>query len=74
MWWSIEAFNNESWIIEGFPRTRVQALALAKMNFIVDKFLFLEVDDETTIRRIKESYEEEYAERYNDEVAERKAK
>ena len=40
----------KSWIIEGFPRTRTQALALAKMDFIPDKVLMLEIDS----GRIKE--------------------
>ena len=70
----IQAFSNQSWIIEGFPRTRAQALSLAKYNFIVDKFLFLEVDDDKTISRIKETFEEDYQEKYNDEVATRKAR
>lgn len=30
------------WIIEGFPRTRIQALALEKMGIIPDKLIKLQ--------------------------------
>lgn len=42
----IDALEKErkSWIIEGFPRTRKQALALQKMGFILDKFILLDVE------------------------------
>lgn len=33
--------ENTSWIIEGFPRTRVQALALQKIGIIPDRFILL---------------------------------
>jgi len=31
----------KSWIIEGFPRTRVQALSIQKMGIVPDKFVLL---------------------------------
>ena len=30
---------NTSWIIEGFPRTRVQALSFAKLGVVPDKMI-----------------------------------
>jgi len=35
--------QGKSWIIQGFPRTKVQALALQKMGIIPDKMLLLKV-------------------------------
>jgi adenylate kinase len=35
--------DQKSWIIEGFPRTRKQALALQSMDFIVNKFVLLDI-------------------------------
>lgn len=32
-----------SWIIQGFPRTKVQALSLQKMKIIPDKFVHIQV-------------------------------
>lgn len=53
----IDEFEKEkkSWIIEGFPRTRKQALELAKRNFILDKFILIDVDDITTLDRLTDS-------------------
>ena len=34
--------DQKSWIIEGFPRTEVQAVALQKMKIIPDKFIMLQ--------------------------------
>lgn len=47
--------KENDWIIEGFPRTRGQALALARMDFIPDKIILLDVDDELTKERIREN-------------------
>jgi adenylate kinase family enzyme len=35
-----------SWIIEGFPRTKGQALALQKQRIIPDRFIMLEASKE----------------------------
>ena len=58
----LQAFEKEgkSWIIEGFPRTRKQALALVKMNFIPDKFILLdEKETEATRERIVDKMKDE---------------
>lgn len=34
-----------SWIMEGFPRTRLQALALQEMRILPDKFIMLDVSN-----------------------------
>ena len=47
--------KHQSWIIQGFPRTRVQALSLQKMGIIPDKFINLEVRKHTSLSRIKQN-------------------
>ena len=44
--------ENLSWIIEGFPRTKVQALSLQKIGVIPDKFLVLDVKNSTSVTRV----------------------
>lgn len=43
----------KSWIIEGFPRTENQAIALQKMGIIPDKFIILNQDDAETLEAVK---------------------
>ena len=45
--------NKQSWIIQGFPRTKVQALSLQKMGIIPDKMLLLKVKNSASLARIK---------------------
>jgi adenylate kinase len=42
-----------SWIIQGFPRTKVQALSLQKMSVIPDKFVQLQTKNVNSFARIK---------------------
>ena len=37
--------DKSGWILEGFPRTRLQALALQNMKIIPDKFFMLNIAD-----------------------------
>lgn len=59
----IEQLEKEkrNWIIEGFPRTRKQALALTEMKFIPDRMILLDVSDELTKERIKQNLTSEEA-------------
>lgn len=59
----IEQIEKEkrNWIIEGFPRTRKQALALTKMDFIPDRMIILDVSDELTKERVKQNLTSEEA-------------
>jgi adenylate kinase family enzyme len=41
--------EQKSWIIEGFPRTEMQAVALQKMRLIPDKIVLLEQEDDQTL-------------------------
>ena len=66
--------KHQSWIIQGFPRTRVQALSLQKMGIIPDKFINLEVRKHTSLSRIKQNLVAINQDIYGDtadEVAER---
>ena len=47
--------DNQSWIIEGFPRTKVQALALQKIGVIPDKFILLDVKKSASISKVKQN-------------------
>ena len=67
--------TGQSWIMEGFPRTRVQALALQKLGIIPDKFILLNVEDVTTLERVRfqlskkdnENYANTSIENYNED-------
>jgi len=39
---------HQSWIITGFPRTKVQALALQRLRIIPDKFIHLNIREESS--------------------------
>ena len=43
-----------SWIVQGFPRTRVQALALQRMEVVPDRFICLKTSKEASVGRMKE--------------------
>ena len=45
--------EGQSWILEGFPRTQVQALALQKLGVVPDKILLIDVDADSTATRVK---------------------
>ena len=53
--------NKRNWVIEGFPRTRRQALALSKMDFIPDCMILLDVNDELTKERVRRNLTSEEA-------------
>ncbi len=43
----------ESWFIQGFPRTKVQALALQRLRVVPDKFIHLNVRQAQSLQRIQ---------------------
>ena len=45
--------NKQSWIIHGFPRTKVQALALQKIGVIPDKIIALKQKESAVLARLK---------------------
>ena len=45
--------KGKSWIIQGFPRTKAQALALQKLGIIPDKFILLNCKPSASVSRLK---------------------
>jgi adenylate kinase family enzyme len=45
--------NNSGWILEGFPRTRLQAIALQQKKIHPDKFFMLNYADNMSIENLK---------------------
>lgn len=45
--------SQQSFILEGFPRTQVQALALQQLGVVPDKIVLMEVQGATTAARVK---------------------
>jgi adenylate kinase len=45
--------DGQSWILEGFPRTQVQALALQQLGIIPDKIILMSQKHQTSSMRIK---------------------
>ena len=43
----------QSWILQGFPRTKVQALSLQKMGVKPDKFIYLKIKPAAVIAKMK---------------------
>ena len=63
--------DGKSWIIEGFPRTRQQALAFQKLGIIPDKFFLLDVAHNQSIEKVgKNLRSEENVVQFKDEVIE----
>ena len=44
--------EHKSWIIEGFPRTKLQALALQKLGILPNRFILLNVERERSIAQL----------------------
>lgn len=47
--------NGKNYVIEGYPRTRVQAIWLQRMGIIPDKFFILNIDEATISKKIRSS-------------------
>jgi adenylate kinase family enzyme len=46
--------EQRSYIIEGFPRTETQAIAMQKMGILTDNFILLQQTDEYSEQRIRD--------------------
>jgi len=44
--------KDKGWILDGFPRTKVQAEALTKAGVVPDKIIFLDVPDSVLVERV----------------------
>ena len=47
--------DHKSWIIEGFPRTKLQALSLQKAGIIPDRFILLNVERDRSVAQLKKT-------------------
>jgi adenylate kinase len=47
--------SGKSYVIEGYPRTRAQAIGLQKMGFMPDKFFILHINEAAISKRIRHS-------------------
>jgi len=47
-----EDCQTKGWLLDGFPRTRAQADAMAADNITADSFVFLDVPDELLVERV----------------------
>ena len=50
---SQESDKLTGWILEGFPRTRLQALALQKMKIFPDKIFMLNIANQNAVENLK---------------------
>lgn len=44
--------QSNGWLLDGFPRTQEQAMALEEAGIVADCFLFLDVPDEILVERV----------------------
>jgi len=65
----ILALENEqkSWILEGFPKTRAQALAMQKIGIIPDKFILLYCNEDRLHERLTQNLQSEENESNGDQ-------
>lgn len=47
--------NDSSFILEGFPKNKVQLLSLQKIGIVPDKFIMLNVSDQVSLNKITEN-------------------
>jgi adenylate kinase len=60
--------THQSWVVTGFPRTKVQALALQRLKVIPDKFIHLNIKGEHSMAKIKQRAYERNPQLYGDEL------
>jgi len=60
--------EGKDYIIEGYPRTRVQALSLQRMGIIPNKFFILDVNGETISKKISTNINTVAEHMTNDEI------
>lgn len=53
-------YEHNSWILEGFPKTKIQALALGESKNVPDKIFILKYSDDVAIEHICQTLKERY--------------
>ena len=61
---------HESWFIQGFPRTKVQALALQRLRVVPDKFIHLNIRQAQSLQRIQQQIAHQNSSIYGDQLNE----
>jgi adenylate kinase len=59
---------HQSWVISGFPRTKVQAISLQRLKVIPDKFIHLNVKANTAVNHIKQKAYDRNPQLYGEEL------
>ena len=57
-------YSLENWILEGFPKTKSQALALSKNQIVPDKIFVMKYSDEVSINHVLEGLKQKHGEDY----------
>ena len=47
--------NKQSYIVEGYPRTHVQAIALQRLGIVPDRFFILRSSESTIFQKLKQT-------------------
>jgi len=47
--------NGHSWVLQGFPRTKVQALSIKQMRIVPDKLIHLNIRNSSSIQKIRQN-------------------
>lgn len=67
----VKEYEHESWILEGFPKTKIQALALGKNKIVPDKIFVIKYSDDVAIEHIVHNLKEKFGKEKGDvELAE----
>ena len=51
--------ENKNWILEGFPRTKVQALSFEKLGIIPDKIIQIKCNPDKSLLKLKQNLHEQ---------------
>lgn len=70
---NVKKYEHESWLMEGFPKTRVQALALAQNKVIPDKIFLMKYSDEVAADHVFKTLQGKYGDDPEREEEYRKA-
>ena len=60
-------YSHESWVLEGFPKTKNQALALGQNKVIPDKIFLMKYSDEVALNHVLEGLRKKHGEEHSEE-------
>jgi len=59
---------SQSWLVAGFPRTKVQALSLQRLKVIPDKFIHMSIRPSHSVQKKKQKIHDEHPSVYGEEL------